>query len=139
MVHFIGQNKPWTFYRFSDGRVCPRGEFSGSHLEFIQRWWAVRDSLKSSAGETQCRARSPQGPSHSYHGFIADQGHKPAGWSKGCFGQDGMGFANYKITWSADIESHFSQLELKPKASSPQNDGYEAAKIAYKQNGTSSK
>lgn len=45
-IHFIGSSKPWTFHRFSDGRVCPRGDYTGDHLDFVQSWWAVHDSVK---------------------------------------------------------------------------------------------
>ncbi len=47
VVHFIGSNKPWSFHRFADGNVCPRGDYTADHLEFVQKWWSVHDSVKS--------------------------------------------------------------------------------------------
>lgn len=67
VVHFIGANKPWTFHRMADGRVCPRGNLSGDSLEFVQLWWRSFDSLKLTRSST-----SRSSPSQGHH----DQANK---------------------------------------------------------------
>lgn len=51
-VHFIGANKPWTFNRFSDGQVAPRGDGASVHLEYVQKWWILHDQFVKPKGSS---------------------------------------------------------------------------------------
>lgn len=42
-IHFIGSHKPWNFYRCQDGKVCPSGNYTAEHLEYVQAWWDLFD------------------------------------------------------------------------------------------------
>lgn len=44
-VHFIGRNKPWNFFRFSDGQVSVRGDGSTVHVHYVQLWWSLYDEF----------------------------------------------------------------------------------------------
>lgn len=127
-VHFIGTNKPWTFHRFSDGRVCPRGDLTGDHLDFVQQWWATHDLLATSpAALVQCeRPLSPHAPRHDYH--VTWHSARAPPCAPACYGKDEPGFANYKISWCPDIESHFGKMDVSP--ANNREPGHH--KVAYK-------
>ncbi|KAI8877773.1 glycosyltransferase family 8 protein [Backusella circina FSU 941] len=43
ILHFIGPNKPWTYQRFSDGTVYPRGDTWHGIEHMLQIWWDTWD------------------------------------------------------------------------------------------------
>jgi lipopolysaccharide biosynthesis glycosyltransferase len=44
ILHFIGQNKPWKYQRFADGRILPLGGSAWEGLkDMIQQWWNTWD------------------------------------------------------------------------------------------------
>jgi glycogenin glucosyltransferase len=44
IFHFIGKDKPWTYQRFTDGKVLPRGNTWQSIGDMVQKWWDTWDS-----------------------------------------------------------------------------------------------
>ncbi|KAK4514261.1 uncharacterized protein ATC70_001852 [Mucor velutinosus] len=44
IVHFIGENKPWKYQRFADGRVLPLGSTWEGTKHMIQAWWNTWDT-----------------------------------------------------------------------------------------------
>ncbi|CAO0800128.1 unnamed protein product [Mucor circinelloides] len=44
VVHFIGENKPWKYQRFADGRVLPLGNTWEGTKHMIQAWWNTWDT-----------------------------------------------------------------------------------------------
>ncbi|KAI9016405.1 nucleotide-diphospho-sugar transferase [Phycomyces nitens] len=46
--HFIGQDKPWKWQMFADGKVFPRGNAWPGLCELVQCWW---DTWKKHYGE----------------------------------------------------------------------------------------
>lgn len=44
VLHFIGQNKPWKYQRFADGRILPLGGSAWEGLrDMVQEWWNTWD------------------------------------------------------------------------------------------------
>lgn len=44
ILHFIGQNKPWKYQRFADGRILPLGGNAWEGLkDMVQEWWNTWD------------------------------------------------------------------------------------------------
>lgn len=44
IVHFIGENKPWKYQRFADGKVLPLGSTWEGTKHMIQAWWNTWDT-----------------------------------------------------------------------------------------------
>ncbi|KAI8883798.1 glycosyltransferase family 8 protein [Backusella circina FSU 941] len=44
IFHFIGKDKPWTYQRFTDGKVLPRGNTWDSVSDMVSKWWDTWDS-----------------------------------------------------------------------------------------------
>ncbi len=121
-VHFIGARKPWTFNRFSDGKVAPRGDASTTHIDYIQAWWDIHDRYIKPKGLSSCPpsfmnlyAGSGYGAAHvGAPAAIASDAHGEAS-SAPCLGGPSMDascsadFANYRIKWTSDVESFFQR------------------------------
>ncbi|CAO3671833.1 unnamed protein product [Rhizopus stolonifer] len=43
IVHFIGQNKPWKYQRFTDGKVLPMGDAWEGTCSMVEAWWNTWD------------------------------------------------------------------------------------------------
>ncbi|RCH88920.1 hypothetical protein CU097_005998 [Rhizopus azygosporus] len=43
IAHFIGQNKPWKYQRFADGKVLPMGDAWEGTSRMVQTWWDTWD------------------------------------------------------------------------------------------------
>jgi glycogenin glucosyltransferase len=43
IIHFIGENKPWKYQRFADGKVLPLGSTWEGTKHMIQAWWNTWD------------------------------------------------------------------------------------------------
>ncbi|CEG77103.1 hypothetical protein RMATCC62417_11903 [Rhizopus microsporus] len=43
VAHFIGQNKPWKYQRFADGKVLPMGDAWEGTSRMVQTWWDTWD------------------------------------------------------------------------------------------------
>ncbi|KAI9481250.1 MAG: nucleotide-diphospho-sugar transferase [Benjaminiella poitrasii] len=43
VFHFIGENKPWKYQRFADGRVLPLGDTWEGVKDMVQEWWNTWD------------------------------------------------------------------------------------------------
>jgi glycogenin len=137
VVHFIGTQKPWTYYRLSDGSVIPRGIGSdpnisngGGNLEYVQMWWSVYDSLTKSLQNNNSLSFMPSGSI----GSVGNQNevikcYPPSTISNDStvsafdssstaqFGvSDASDFASYRIKWNADVERYFKNGKM---ASSP--------------------
>ncbi len=114
VVHFIGAHKPWTFYRFTDGGVVPRGDSSSVNLEFVRAWWQVREQVDEFLKAQNCAfngtqsfgmAQNQSQPVHSIgHSSIA-----PAPNVSSSAEASDADFASYRIKWSTDVEKYFSQ------------------------------
>lgn len=116
VVHFIGNQKPWTFYRLSDGSVVPHGE--QSNLEFVQMWWNVCDQLSKSLQENNSLSfisSYPQTfvmknsneitkiyPTSSTTSQTSDSDSIQFGLNPE------SDFASYRIKWNADVERYFN-------------------------------
>jgi glycogenin len=137
VVHFIGTQKPWTYYRLSDGSVIPRGIGSdpnisngGGNLEYVQMWWSVYDNLTKSLQNNNSLSFMPSGSI----GSVGNQNevikcYPPStitndstvsafdSSSTAQFGvSDASDFASYRIKWNADVERYFKNGKM---ASSP--------------------
>jgi glycogenin len=137
VVHFIGTQKPWTYYRLSDGSVIPRGIGSdpnisngGGNLEYVQMWWSVYDNLTKSLQNNNSLSFMPSGSI----GSVGNQNevikcYPPSTISNDStvsafdssstaqFGvSDASDFASYRIKWNADVERYFKNGKM---ASSP--------------------
>lgn len=137
VVHFIGTQKPWTYYRLSDGSVIPRGIGSdpnisngGGNLEYVQMWWSVYDNLTKSLQSNNSLSFMPSGSI----GSVGNQNevikcYPPStitndstvsafdSSSTAQFGvSDASDFASYRIKWNADVERYFKNGKM---ASSP--------------------
>lgn len=44
IIHFIGENKPWKYQRFADGKVLPLGNTWEGTKHMIQAWWNTWDT-----------------------------------------------------------------------------------------------
>ncbi|KAI7902232.1 uncharacterized protein BX663DRAFT_561797 [Cokeromyces recurvatus] len=45
IFHFIGENKPWKYQRFADGKVLPLGNTWEGIKEMVQEWWNTWDKF----------------------------------------------------------------------------------------------
>ncbi|KAI9281082.1 hypothetical protein BY458DRAFT_499542 [Sporodiniella umbellata] len=43
IAHFIGQNKPWKYQRFADGKILPMGSAWEGTKDMVQAWWNTWD------------------------------------------------------------------------------------------------
>jgi glycogenin len=141
VVHFIGTQKPWTYYRLSDGSVIPRGIGSdpnisngGGNLEYVQMWWSVYDNLTKSLQNNNSLSFMPSGSI----GSVGNQNevikcYPPStitndstvsafdSSSTAQFGvSDASDFASYRIKWNADVERYFKNGKMA-SSSSPTN------------------
>lgn len=129
VIHFIGNQKPWTFYRLSDGSVVPHGE--ASNLEFIQMWWNVYDKLSKSlqddnslslsfAPSSSCSSSSSCLPLRNSNEIIKVYPSNP---NQSASSNDPIqfginpesDFANYRIKWNADVERYFNSTSKVDK------------------------
>lgn len=139
-VHFIGTQKPWTYYRLSDGSVVPRGIGSnpssnngGGNLEYVQMWWSVYDNLAKSFQNNNSLSFMPSGsinsvgnhnevikfyPSASFSDSSAS-GFDSASSLPQFGASEESDFASYRIKWNADVERYFHSTKNGKMASSP--------------------
>lgn len=116
VVHFIGTQKPWTYYRLSDGSVVPRGDHSIASMEYIQMWWNVFDELSKSLYENNLISFAPSsdlsfGSFNDVIKIYPNDSDKNSSQHPSAtpFDTDSLSdFASYRIKWSADVEKYFS-------------------------------
>lgn len=141
VVHFIGTQKPWTYYRLSDGSVVPRGNTpDNSNVEYIQMWWNIFDDLSKSLQENSSlsflASGSISGPglskdeviklypsSYPSTGSIHPSYSIMKKYSSDPNSEFGLNpesdFATYRVKWNADVESYFQTNTInKSKVSS---------------------
>lgn len=139
VVHFIGTQKPWTYYRLSDGSVVPRGDpnikTGGGNLEYVQMWWSVYDNLAKSLQNNNSLSFMPSGsisnignqneiikfypstiPSHSTVSSFNSSSSAQFGLS------EESDFASYRIKWNADVERYFKNGKIASPPSGPINE-----------------
>lgn len=61
IVHFIGQEKPWTWDRYSDGSPAAKGRKQEA-LDFVSMWWKIHDTHISKWGAKNNAITENQGP-----------------------------------------------------------------------------
>lgn len=117
VVHFIGTQKPWTYYRLSDGSIVPRGDPSLASVEFIQMWWNVFDELSKSLEANNSISFMPTASSGSStthaNDFIkyypSNSANASSQQTPTSVDTNGLtDFASYRIKWSADVEKYFN-------------------------------
>ena len=139
VVHFIGTQKPWSYYRLSDGSVVSRGNVSDdSNVEYIQMWWNIFDELSKSLQVNNLLSFMASGsimslPKDEIIKFYPSPSSTNLTYSlKNNSSSDQFGsnpesdFATYRVKWNADVESYFNSSSVnKSKISvpaSPSND-----------------
>lgn len=127
VVHFIGNQKPWTFYRLSDGSVVPHGE--QSNLEFIQLWWNVCDQLSKSLQENSSLSFISSHSNYSQNSVMRNSNEIIKTYPNSSaqneqllpvdslqFGMNSESdFASYRIKWNADVERYFNSTSATNK------------------------
>lgn len=105
IVHFIGEAKPWTFDRLSDGGVMPKGNISSQTLDMVNLWWSLFDEknlsgvlnaikgLKWSNGWNFTQSHSSKSSSNGSHHVSSSRSAQPPP----AIDAD---FANYRIEWN---------------------------------------
>lgn len=123
VIHFIGAHKPWTFYRFADGTVVPRGDSGCVNMSFVQEWWRVYDEIDN-LKHVNCRFSghdytAPSNGNAFTNKVYASSVPNHSGAQNTCFSSNpDADFANYRIKWSADVEKYFSQQKASPSNTS---------------------
>lgn len=129
VVHFIGTNKPWTFYRLTDGSVVPRGADSsqgqGANLDYIQMWWNICDEFLKSLQTNHSISFIPNynvsrtSDANEVIKVYAGASGSPSSTfsSRNAMNKQDMDinpeadFASYRIKWNADVERYFSSAK----------------------------
>lgn len=116
-VHFIGSAKPWHFPRFSDGQAAPRQDSPNVHLEYVQAWWKLHDEFvkpkANSANPPSFMALySGSGYNPYVGGAISGGGNSTSHDLNQAHSANSTDFANYRIKWTADVETFFQKRQL---------------------------
>ena len=141
VVHFIGTQKPWTYYRLSDGSVVPRGTMgsdssvTGGNLDYVQMWWSVYDNLSKSLQTNNSLSFMPSGSISSVGNqneitkfypsmtTAATTNSNSAAFNSSISAQFGESeesdFASYRIKWNADVERYFNSTKNGKITTSP--------------------
>lgn len=145
VVHFIGTQKPWTYYRLSDGSIVPRGNTpDNSNTEYVQIWWNVFDQLSKSLQENNSLSFLASGsisgrskdeiikvyPSNSGINTSYSVLNQSVADPNSQFGSNPESdFATYRVKWNADVERYFnsdslnkSKITAATSPTSPSND-----------------
>lgn len=135
VVHFIGKQKPWTYYRLDDGSLLSRGESANSGaslMEYLQFWWNIHDRLSLTLQTNNSLAFISYAPNSAH--FSSNDVFKS-------YGSNGMqsatsnqktsrsnpndlaDFAAYRIKWSADVERYFNTTKIGKGSSETGSNG----------------
>lgn len=130
VVHFIGAQKPWTYYRLSDGSIVPRGNGSDNvNLEYIQIWWSIFDKISKSIQDNNSLSFAPSGSIMNRSNdevikFYPSSTSSSSSSISGAMNTSGLNqtycdsssqfnydpesdFATYRVKWNADVERYF--------------------------------